>query len=185
MKKAIFLDRDGVLVRNIEGQAATKVEDLELVLKSIPILRKLKRKGYKIFIISNQPDIALGKIDEDTKKALVKKFADLLIKNNLKVDGIYYCFHHPKAVVKKYAKNCFCRKPKPGLILKAIRDHQINPSDSFIIGDRATDVKAGSLAKVKSILLDPDNLERDFLLKYNVEPDFTIKKLADIDKVIL
>lgn len=183
MNKAVFVDRDGVIVKNIDGEAPKRVDDLKLNLESIPVMKRLKEKGYNIFVVSNQPDVALGKINENVKKTLLKKFAELLRRNNITV-GIYYCFHHPRGVIKKYTKDCNCRKPKPGMLLKAIHDHKINTSKSFIIGDRATDIKAGNLAGIKTILLDPNNSEQNYLLEYNAKPDFTIKKLSDVIRII-
>lgn len=185
MQRAVFLDRDGVIVKKVDGEAPIQVKDLELFLKSVPVIKKLNERGYKIFVVSNQPDVALGRIDEKTKKALVKKFEALLKNNDIKVDGIYYCFHHPKGVIKKYSKVCNCRKPKPGMLLKAIRDYKIDPAKSYIIGDRATDVKAGSLATIKTILIDPRNSEVNYLLQYNVRADFRIKKLSDALDIII
>ena len=183
MKKAIFFDRDGVIVENIDGEAPPKKEDLKLNLESVPVMKGLLQKGYSIFVISNQPDVALGKINENVKKALLKKFRELLGENNISAN-IYYCFHHPRGIIKKYAKDCDCRKPKPGMLLKAIHDYKIDPSKSFIIGDRATDVKAGSLAGFKTILLDPENSEENYLLEYKVKPDFIIKRMSDVIRVI-
>lgn len=184
MKKAVFFDRDGVVVKNVEGIAPTKVQDLELILGSVPVIKRLQKNGYKIFIVSNQPDIALGKIDEKTRKALVKKFEKLLKEYKLSANGIYYCFHHPRGIIKKYSKDCDCRKPKPGMLLKAIHDDKIEPAKSFIIGDRATDIKAGSLAGVKTILLDPKDSQQNYLLEYNVKPDFVIKRLPEAIKIL-
>lgn len=185
MNKAVFLDRDGVIVKNIEGQAPRTPQDLRLTLDSVPLIKKLQEKGYKIFVVSNQPDRALGLIDEKNKKAMLKKFEALLKKNNINVDGIYYCFHHPQGILKKYAKDCNRRKPKPGMLLKAIRDYKIDPAKSYIIGDRATDVKAGSLSSIKTILIDPRNSEVNYLLEYNVRADFRIKKLSDALDIII
>lgn len=184
MKKAIFIDRDGVIVKNVDGEAPKKAEDLKLNLESVPIMKKLQQKGYSIFVISNQPDVALGKINENVKKALLKKFRELLRENNISV-GIYYCFHHPRGVIKKYQKNCDCRKPKPGMLLKAIHDYKIDPLKSFIIGDRARDIKAGNLAGVRTILIDPENSEKNYLLEYKVKPDFTVNKLLEVTDIII
>ena len=178
------MDRDGIIVKNINGIAPMKPSEMELISESIPLIKKFQKSGYKIFIVSNQPDAALGIINETTKKALVKKFKDLLKNNDLTLDGIYYCFHHPKGVVKKYTKDCDCKKPKPGLLLKAIHNHRINPKGSFIIGDRASDIKAGGLAGVKTILLDPENSENFYLQEYGVKPDFVIKTLSEALNII-
>lgn len=179
MNKAIFLDRDGVIVKNVDSVASTNVKDLELIPEAITLIKELQKRGYKIIVISNQPDVALGIIDEITKNALVEKFGVLIEENNISLDGIYYCFHHPNGVVKEYTEECSCRKPKPGMLLKAILDHKIDSAKSFIIGDRASDIKAGKLASVKTILYDPENSEGDYLLKYQVEPDFTVKDLSE------
>lgn len=184
MRKAIFLDRDGVIVKNINGEAPMKVSDLELIPEAISLILGMQQKGYKIFIVSNQPDMALGKITNKTRKSLVKKFKTLLEKNNLSVDGIYYCFHHPKGLVKNYTKDCICRKPKPGLLLKAIQDYSIDIANSYMVGDRATDIKAGNKAGLKTILIDTENLEKNYLLEYQVNPDFSMKRLPDILDII-
>lgn len=184
MKKAVFLDRDGVIVKNINGEAPTRVSALELLPQIISIIFKLQKQKYEIIIISNQPDVAMGAITEQTKNELIKKFEKLLKENNISVDGIYYCFHHPQGIIKKYAEDCNCRKPRPGMLLKAISDHNIDPKKSFFIGDRATDVKAGNLVGVQTILFDPNDSEKNYLLEYKVKPDFIIKKLPEVMKII-
>lgn len=184
MEKAVFFDRDGVVVKNIGGVAPTNVKDMELISESITLITELQKRGYKIFIVSNQPDVALGIIDEKTKNSLIKRFEDLIEENNLQLNGIYYCFHHPKGLVKKYAKECNCKKPKQGMLSKAILDHNIDFAKSFIIGDRASDIKAGSLAGVKTILLDPERAEETYLLEYNVRPDFIIGRLSQVLEII-
>lgn len=184
MNKAFFLDRDGVVVKNIGSVAPTNVKDLELIPEAITLIKELQKRGYKIIVISNQPDVALGIIDELTKNALVERFGQLIEENDVSLDGIYYCFHHPQSAIKKYAKDCDCKKPKPGLLLKAYLDHKIDPAKSFIIGDRASDIKAGSLAGVRTILLDPEYSEKNYLEEYQVKPDFTVNKLLEVTEII-
>ena len=185
MNRAVFFDRDGVIVKNVDSEAPRKVGDLRLNLESIPIIKALQQRGYNIIVVSNQPDVALGKIDEKTKKSLIKIFKQLLKKHRISSLGFYYCFHHPQGVIKKYTKDCNCRKPKPGMLLKAIRDWKIDPAKSYIIGDRATDIKAGSLTGIKTILIDPRNSEVNYLLQYNVRANFRIKKLSDALDIII
>ena len=177
MNKAVFFDRDGVMTKNVNGEAPTRIADLELIPEIIPIVSRLGKIGYKVFVLSNQPDAALGIINEETKIGLVKKFKKLLKKNHISVDQIYYCFHAS-------SEGCSCHKPKPGMILKALHDYNISPTTSFIIGDRASDIKAGDLAGVQTILLDPKNSEEFFLELYNVKPDYIIKELSEALKVI-
>lgn len=177
--KAVFFDRDGIIVKNVDGEAPTKVADLELIPEVIPVIQIFQKKGFKIIIISNQPDVALGIIDETTKNSLVKKFKKLLKEKGILVDGIYYCFHHPKGVVKKYTLDCSCHKPKPGMLLKAEKSLNLDMSKSFIIGDRASDIVAGKKAGVKTILLDPENAQKDYLVLHKVKPDYTIKRIRE------
>ena len=181
--KAVFFDRDGILVKNINGEAPKRVYDLALITETIPVILDLQKKSYKTIIISNQPDMALGNINERVRKGLVKKFEKLLKGANIPMD-IYYCFHHPDGIVEKYRKICNCRKPKPGMILKAIKKYNIDAKRSYLVGDRATDIKAGNLAGIKTILIDPENLERNYLLQYKVKPDFIIKKIDKILNII-
>lgn len=184
MNKAVFFDRDGVIIKKIAGEAPTKISDLELIPEAIPVISELKNKGYKIIVVSNQPNVAQGIITEEVNNGLVKKFEKLLKENNINVDGVYYCFHHERGVVKKYIRICNCKKPKPGMLLKAMRDHKIDPKESYMVGDRALDIKAGSLAGVKTILIDPENSEKFYLLEYKAKPDFVIKKLTNVLNII-
>ena len=184
MNRAVFLDRDGVIVKNIDGEAPTRVSDLELIPQIIPIIFRLQKRGYKIIIVSNQPNVAEGIITEETKNGLIKKFKKLLKESKISVDSIYYCFHHPRGVIRKYAKDCDCKKPKPGMLLKAIHDHKIDPAESFFIGDRASDIKAGSLVGVRTILFSQEGSEQDYLLMYRVKPDFIVKELIEVIGII-
>lgn len=183
MEKAVFLDRDGVIVENINGEAPTKASDLKLINISIQVIKRLQKKGFKVIVISNQPDVALGLISEKTKTELVRKFKELLLKENIKID-IYYCFHHARGINIKYTKNCSCHKPKPGMLLKVINKYDIDPKLSYMVGDRASDIKAGSLAGVRTVLLDPNGQEKRYLEEYKVEPDFIIKKINEVLNII-
>ena len=185
LNSAVFLDRDGVIVKPVDGEAPTRISDLELIPEVIPVIFKLQKRGYKIIVVSNQPDVALGIIEEETKQGLVKKFEQLLQENNVKLDAIYYCFHHERGIVKKYSVNCSCHKPKPGMLLKAQKTFNLDMNKSFIIGDRASDIVAGGKAGVKTILLDPENAQDNYLSLHNIEPDYTISNIAEALKIII
>lgn len=184
VKRAVFFDRDGIIVKPVNGEAPTKVSDLELISETIPVIFRLQKMGYKIIVVSNQPDVALGVIDEKTKRGLVKKFEKLLKEARVKVDTIYYCFHHTKGVIKKYTRNCSCHKPKPGMLLKAKRAFDLDMGISFIVGDRASDIVAGKKAGVRTILLDPKNAQKDYLTLHNIKPDYTINSIKETLKII-
>lgn len=158
-RKAVFLDRDGVIIDlNVDftapkSFAVKSVEDIKL-LPGVEKISALKKCGYLVIVVSNQPDIALGKINEKTRKDLEKTFELISKTNNLIFDGIYYCHHHPNSVNKKYAKNCDCRKPKAGMLTRASKDKGIDLSKSWVIGDSYTDILAGEKAGCRTILLN-------------------------------
>ncbi len=189
-KKAVFLDRDGVLVKNVAygnevDVAARKAEDLELLPEVPTVLKSLHDAGFLLVVVSNQPDIALGKIDEPTRISLEKRFEELIKEEKLPIDEIYYCHHHSKGVVAKYRVDCDCRKPKPGMLLRAVKEHNIDLAESFLLGDRASDIKAGEDAGVKkTILYDPKETQTPYLLDLNVTPDYTVKTLGEAAKII-
>ena len=169
-QKAVFIDRDGVI--NID-QGPQKYSDPTNFLKgALDALKKLQKMKYLKILITNQPAVAKGYI---TIKGLQKSFKILetiLAKNNFFFDGIYYCPHHPKSGYKgenkKFKINCSCRKPKPGLILKAARDFNIDLKKSFFIGDRIADYRAARSAHVKPIILNKlDNK----IVDYKFKPD--------------
>lgn len=146
MNKAVFLDRDGVI--NIKRDDYVKSVSEFVMLKDVPkAIRMLNQKGFLVIIITNQSAVnrgllshqELGKIHEIMKAELQKVRAF--------VDAIYYCPHRPD-------ENCECRKPKPGLILRAIKEHVIDPSSSWFIGDSKTDMQAARGAGVGSIMME-------------------------------
>lgn len=184
-KKAIFLDRDGIVTYTINGEAPLEAEQVQLIPETVKFIKMARKSGYLIVVVSNQPDAALGKINEATRLALVSKFRNALKQECLAIDAIYYCFHHPKGVISKYVKECNCKKPAPGMIIKAAKRFNIDLKKSFMIGDRASDIKAGSLAGIRTILVSKDNTEILYLKKYNVFPNHIIEKIEKALPLIL
>lgn len=183
-RKAVFFDRDGIITENVDGEAARDPDDLRIIPDIIPVIKIAKKYGFLVIVVSNQPDIALGKITLKTKEDLEKKFLELLRSKQLVFDKIYYCNHHPKSILPQYAIECDCKKPKPGMILKACKEFNIDLSGSYILGDRASDIRAGEDAGVTTILYDPDKTQGHYLLDLNVTPDYTIKTLGEAGKII-
>ena len=173
MRPAIFLDRDGVLnhseVRNGKPYAPKRLEDFKILGGSLEALNLLKKSGYALAVVTNQPDVGNGKV----KKEIVGQMnADLISK--LPIDIIKVCYHGQKA-------DCACRKPKPGLILEAAAEMQLDLSKSYMIGDRWSDVSAGKKAGCTTILIDYDYNE-----KLIDQPDYKIASLtAAVDSIIL
>jgi D,D-heptose 1,7-bisphosphate phosphatase len=153
--KAIFLDKDGTLVDdlpyNVEPQRIT------LCSGAGAALRLLARLDYRLFVVSNQAGIAFGRFDEVAMETVQDRLQDLLQREQLTLDGFYYCPHHPDGSVAAFACDCHCRKPMPGLLLQAAREHGIDLRSSWMIGDILHDVEAGNRAGCRTVLIDNGN----------------------------
>lgn len=160
MNKAVFLDRDGVindLVVNLvtgEFEPPHSPEDLILYPDVLESLLDLIKNGFELFLVSNQPDYAKGKTTLENIRAVHER-----LDNEFKSAGIYfreyyYCYHHPKGIVRDYSFDCTCRKPKPHFLLKASKDYSIDLAKSWVIGDRDTDIECGKNVGARTILVE-------------------------------
>jgi len=145
-KKAIFLDRDGVI--NKEVSYLSNPNDFEFIEGSIEALKILKQKGFLIIIITNQAGIARGFFTEETLEAIHSKMIRILKQNNIELDDIYYCPHHPD-----FTGLCDCRKPNTGMLLKAQLEYNIDLTNSYIVGDTLNDIQTGKAARCKTVLV--------------------------------
>jgi D-glycero-D-manno-heptose 1,7-bisphosphate phosphatase len=148
---AVFLDRDGTLIE--EGGYISRLDRLELFPWSLDAVRLLNRAGFRVVVITNQAGVARGYFDE----AFVRDahaYLDARIREaGGEVAGFYHCPHHPDASVAAYRQVCECRKPAPGLFLQAARDHDLDLSRAYAVGDRWQDVAAARAAGVVPILV--------------------------------
>ena len=145
-RTAVFLDRDGVInravVRDGTPHPPASVEDLE-ILPSVPAaLHALRELGYALIVVTNQPDVARGSASRASVDAIHQRLS-----SELKLDAIFACFHDD-------ADECDCRKPKPGLLVRAAGDFGIDLSQSFMVGDRWRDVEAGRRAGCRTFFID-------------------------------
>ena len=162
MNRAVFLDRDGVINQLVHRpEDPTSVWDSPYLLSEVELIegvgeaiQKINRSGFLAIIVSNQPGVAKGKCDLDFLDKATDFIRAELLKQNAFVDDVYYCLHHPDAVIKEYRIICECRKPKPGLLFQAAQEHEIDLSTSYMIGDRITDVAAAEAAGCEAILVD-------------------------------
>ena len=166
--KVVFLDRDGVI--NIDNHYVYKWEDFEFTPFAINAMKDLKSSGFKLIIITNQSGIARGYYTEEDLFELNNKMKDYLKNYGVDILDIYYCPHLPNAKLLRYAINCECRKPKPGMIKKAALDYNIDLKSSFLIGDKMSDIRAAELAGVgKALLIDKtQKIYKNFNLKHEM-----------------
>jgi D-glycero-D-manno-heptose 1,7-bisphosphate phosphatase len=140
----------------------------------------LNKLGVKVIVISNQSGIARGLFTEETLRGIHSRLQDLLNHDNAFIDKIYYCPHHPEGLVKQYAIDCDCRKPKIGMILEAERDFNIDISRSFIIGDMPRDIECGVNAGLKTILvLTGNGNDSKNEISENLKIDYIAADLGD------
>jgi D,D-heptose 1,7-bisphosphate phosphatase len=150
-RRAVFLDRDGVLVRDVDH--LTSVSQLE-ILPGVPeALRRLHDAGWAVVVVTNQSVVARGWLTEDGLRDIHRELASRLAARGAVLDAIYYCPHHPDGAVAAYRLACDCRKPKPGLLLRAADDLDLDLGASVMVGDVPTDVEAGKRAGCRTVLI--------------------------------
>jgi D-glycero-D-manno-heptose 1,7-bisphosphate phosphatase len=142
---AIFLDRDGVINYNREDYVKTP-EEFQFLPGSAAAVARLTRAGRAIFVVSNQAGRAKGLISEAALDAITEKMLSGLAAAGARVSEVYYCTHHPEAA-------CDCRKPAPGMLLRAAREHGVRLADAVFVGDDPRDVAAGAAAGTRTVLV--------------------------------
>ena len=146
LRPAAFIDRDGVL--NVDHGYVFRVQDFEWLPGAIDALAQLQRAGYALFVITNQSGVARGLYTlADVERLHAHLRADLQA-HGIQLAGIYVCPHHPDGVVPEYRLGCACRKPMPGMIQQAAREHGLDLAASCLFGDNASDIEAGRSAGV-------------------------------------
>jgi D-glycero-D-manno-heptose 1,7-bisphosphate phosphatase len=182
MNKAIFLDKDGTLIPDIPYNINPHVVTLQP--DSIEGLKLLQNEGYLLIIVSNQSGVARGYFTEEKLQAVEIKMKELLAEHGILLSGFYYCPHHPKGIVKLFNINCDCRKPMPGMLLKAAIEHNIDLTKSWMIGDILNDVEAGNRAGCKTVLIDNGN-ETEWIPGERRMPAITCKSINEAADNIL
>lgn len=157
-QKAIFLDRDGTINKYVGF--LRKEEEFELLSGVAEAVKKINKSGYLAVVVTNQPVIARGEVTFEGLETIHNKMETLLGKEGAYLDGIYFCPHHPhsgyEGEVKELKIDCDCRKPKPGMMLKAAEDLNIDLNQSYMVGDGENDIKAGKAAGCKTVLLNTE-----------------------------
>lgn len=151
MFSAIFLDRDGTLIKERHYLADPELVSLETDV--IPALQLLQHHRFRLIMVTNQSGIGRGQIKLRQFLSVQRRLFDILAPHGIRFDDFYYCPHHPTEARPPYQKFCHCRKPEPGMLLEAMHKHRIMPKNSYMIGDKRADVEAGYNAKVFPILV--------------------------------
>jgi D-glycero-D-manno-heptose 1,7-bisphosphate phosphatase len=172
MKRAVFLDRDGVInrafIRDGKPFPPANINQLEVLPGVCEALEKLYAANYLLIVVTNQPDVARGTAKKDDIEEMHAHLS-----SQLPIDEFKTCYHDS-------SDGCNCRKPLPGSILEAAKEYEIDLSKSFMVGDRWRDIEAGAAAGCKTFFLNYSYSE-----KMPVTPDFIVSSLLEAQKIIL
>lgn len=181
LKKAIFLDKDGTLIQNVPYN----VDPGKIILcdGAESGLKLLNSSDYRFFVITNQSGIARGYFQEMMLGLVEHRLRELLSIFGINLDGFYYCPHHPDGIIKPYAIECNCRKPKPGLLYQVANEHNIDLTQSWFIGDILHDIEAGRAAGCRTVLIDNGN-ETEWDVSPRRLPHHIVSNLHEAAQVI-
>ncbi|MGE5452509.1 MAG: D-glycero-beta-D-manno-heptose 1,7-bisphosphate 7-phosphatase [Acidobacteriota bacterium] len=157
-RKAAFLDRDGVI--NRDRAYVHQWNEFEFVPGAVDAMRRLREAGYALIVVTNQSGLARGMYTEAQYQTLTTHMREALAQAGAEVTAVYHCPHHPKGTVSDLAIECDCRKPQPGMILRAAQEHGLSLADSILVGDKPSDIEAARAAGVgKAYIVQSDNEE--------------------------
>ncbi len=154
--KAVFFDRDGTL--NVDTHYLYRIEEFQWMPQAVEAVRYCRKLGYRVIVITNQSGVAGGLCREEDVQKLHSWMNEELEKQGTRIDAFYYCPHKPGAPVRKYSVDCSCRKPKPGMVLQACEDFNIDKSASLMVGDSSRDVECAEAAGVRGYLYEGGSL---------------------------
>lgn len=189
-RRAIFLDRDGVINRmyvhpdfgTVDSPA--NLEQFE-VFPGVPeAVANLNELGLLVIIVSNQPGVAKRKFSLEMLKAVEQKMIASIQAGGGSLDDIYYCLHHPEAVIDEYRRDCNCRKPKPGLLIEAARKWDIDLVHSYTVGDGITDIAAGHSVAATTIFVNSLKCYHCEALTQHARPNYVTKDLKETSLLI-
>jgi D-glycero-D-manno-heptose 1,7-bisphosphate phosphatase len=179
---AVFFDKDGTLVEDLPYNVDPG--RMSLVPGALRALAAIADAGLPIFVVTNQPGVALGLFAESRLPPVERWLRDVLADRGLPFGGMYWCPHHPQGLVSAYAHRCRCRKPLPGLLLRAAREHGVALARSWVVGDTLDDVEAAHRAGCRAILFDNGH-ERGERRNALRTPDYVVSALPAAAELIV
>jgi len=151
MNKAVFLDRDGVI--NHDHAYVSKIEDFDFIDGVFEACQEFIKQGYLIIVVTNQSGIGRGYYSEADFNVLTDWMKSEFAKQDVPIAHVYFCPHHPKKALPEYLKECDCRKPMPGMLNQAIKQFDIDVTQSIMVGDKISDLEAAQAAGIKTKIL--------------------------------
>jgi D-glycero-D-manno-heptose 1,7-bisphosphate phosphatase len=152
MKKAVFLDRDGVITED-PPHYAHRVDQVRIIPGSGEAIRLLNERGFQVIVVSNQSGAAKGYYKEHDIRLFNDEMKRQLSLDSAHIDALYYCPHHPEGIIDKFREVCTCRKPQPGMLIQAAKQHRIDLKASFMVGDKFSDIVAGNSVNCRTIFV--------------------------------
>ena len=180
--KAVFLDKDGTLIEDVPYNIDPEL--IQFTRGATEGLRRLQAHDYRLIVVTNQSGVARGLFSEQDLLPVRNRLERLLSDAGIVLTDFYYCPHYPQAEVGKYAVNCFCRKPQPGMLLRAAQEHNIDLKDSWMVGDILHDMEAGNRAGCRTLLIE-NHHETEWDLAPIRRPGFIARDLKSAAQIIV
>jgi len=150
-RAAVFLDRDGTVIREVEYLRSPK--QMRLLPRAAEAIRRLNEAGFAVVMVTNQSSIGRGLLTEDDLMEIHGVLRERLARRGARMDGIYFCPHHEEAARLEYRRRCRCRKPAPGMFLRAAVELDVDLGRSYAVGDSGRDIEAGRRAGCRTVLV--------------------------------
>ena len=176
MEKVVFLDRDGVISKD-SADHIKSWDEFHFLPNAKEGVKLLTDHDFHIVLITNQSVIARGMTTIEELESMHNNMKGEIEEYGGKIEKIYYCPHHPD-------EGCDCRKPKPGMLLRAIKENNIDPTKSFMVGDRMMDVEVGKKVGCKTVIIPSERGQRE-MMESSIKPDYVAKDLLDTSKWII
>jgi D-glycero-D-manno-heptose 1,7-bisphosphate phosphatase len=186
MRRAVFLDRDGTINAMVYHpefglvDSPANPDEFQLLPGAVEAIRRINAAQLLAVVVSNQPGIAKGKFTPALLDAMTGKMKHLLAQQGGHLDAVYYCLHHPEALLPEYRMVCTCRKPQPGLLLQAAEALEIDLAHSFMVGDSIKDILTGQAAGVTTFFLGSGKCDacRE-MERLGASPDYIVRDLGE------